>query len=174
MTTNTPIRLAEGEGELLWYDGGLITFKATGKQTDESLLLFEILMPAGKATPMHVHPGSDETFYLLEGEILVHANEVEKEVRHGAVVCIPRGTPHAFMVKSSTARMLVAFTPADAVSEDFFRQVGEPAGAATLAPTPPPTADQFMAAAQRTGDADTGSATLYGIEFERTPLCWPE
>ena len=151
MTNRAPIRLAESEGELLWYDGGLITFKATGKQTDESLLFFEIQMPVGKATPLHIHPQSDETFYLLEGEILVHSDGTDDTAGPGAVVSIPRGTPHAFMVKSPTARMLVSFTPADPVSEAFFREVGEPASAATLSPSPPPTVEEFMGAAKRSG-----------------------
>lgn len=150
MSGASPISLAAGAGELLWYDGGLVTFKATGEQTEGALLLFEARMPRGKATPLHAHP-ADETLYLLDGEILLHVDGVESPAATGAVAVIPRGVPHAFAVVSEEVRLLVAFTPADDVSEAFFRALGRPADAATLPPPSPPDLDRIRAAAQETG-----------------------
>jgi quercetin dioxygenase-like cupin family protein len=143
----TGIVLGPEQGESLWYDGGLLTFKATGEQTDGALLLFEVHMPGGKATPLHVHPTADETFRVLDGEIRVHIDGIEREARAGSVVVVPRGASHAFAVRSESARMIVIFTPADAVSEAFFRAAGEPA---TLAPEET-TPERLQAAAASTG-----------------------
>jgi quercetin dioxygenase-like cupin family protein len=149
--TGAPIVLAARGGENLFYDGGLLTFKATGAQTEDALLLFEVRMPQGKATPLHVHPDADETFYLIDGEVRVHIEGIEdRTVSKDSVVMIPRGSPHAFMVVSEVAHMLVLMTPASAISETFFRLAGEPAPDPTL--TPPQTnMERFTAAAAQSG-----------------------
>jgi quercetin dioxygenase-like cupin family protein len=151
MSGGAPILLAARDGEHLFYDGGLLTFKATGAQTDGALLLFEVRMPQGKATPLHVHPDADETFYVLDGEVRVHIAETEDRlVSNGGVVGVPRGTPHAFAVISQAAHMLVIFTPASAISETFFRLAGEPAADPTV-PPPPPDMERFGAAVAGSG-----------------------
>lgn len=149
--TGAPIMLAAGGGESLFYDGGLLTFKATGAQTEGALLLFEVRMPQGKATPLHVHPDADETLYVVEGEIRVHVQGVEdRTVSKSSVVMIPRGAPHAFMVVSEVAHMVVMMTPASTISESFFRLAGEPAPDPTRAP-PPTNMERFTAAAAQSG-----------------------
>jgi quercetin dioxygenase-like cupin family protein len=149
--SGAPIMLAVRDGEHLFYDGGLLTFKATGVQTGDSLLLFEARMPQGKATPLHVHPDADETFYALEGEVRVHIAGIEdRVVSHGGVVVVPRGTPHAFAVISQATRLLVIMTPASAISETFFRLASEPAADPTL-PPPPANSERFGVAIARSG-----------------------
>lgn len=150
MTDIRPLVVEGGDGEPIWYDGGLVIFKATAAQTGGAFLLLEVLMPQGKATPLHVHPEADETFYVLDGEIVTHVGGVERSVVTGAVMMVPRGMPHAFSVKSETCRLLVLFTPASSISEAFFREAGVPAATRTL---PPFDADpaRAMVAAERTG-----------------------
>jgi mannose-6-phosphate isomerase-like protein (cupin superfamily) len=155
MTKSAPIFVDADGGEPIWYDGGLITFKATGTQTGGALLLFEAMMPRGKATPLHMHPEADETFYLLEGEILAHIDDRQYAVSAGAVTVVPRGTPHAFLVRSETARLLVMFTPASPVSEAFFREAGQPATARTLSPIDA-NLEETITAARKTGLAVLG------------------
>ena len=72
MSTALPIIRGEGEGERLWFAGGGVhIWKATAEETDGAFILFEDRMPRGKTTPLHTHPHEDETFIVLEGEILV-------------------------------------------------------------------------------------------------------
>ena len=151
MQTRTPFLLPDQDGEHLHYDGGLLTFKATGKQTDGSMLMFEVRMPRGKATPLHVHPDADETFKLLDGQIRMHVDgRPDNVVSAGAVSLVPRGNPHAFTVESEWARILVIFTPASTISEDFFRLAGTPAADPSATP-PPPDPDRFAAAVATAG-----------------------
>jgi quercetin dioxygenase-like cupin family protein len=151
MSTVAPIVLADGEGEHRWFDGGLLTFKATGAQTAGALLLLEVRQPKGKTPPLHVHE-ADETFYMLEGELLLHVDGKRHAAAGGSVLVVSRGTPHTFVVTSETARMLLAFTPASAIVEDFVRRASQPAPAA--APTlsaPPADPERYQAAAERSG-----------------------
>jgi quercetin dioxygenase-like cupin family protein len=152
------ILLNQGVGELLWYDGGLITFKATGAQTAGALLMFEAWMPKGKATPLHVHPESDESFYVIEGSILTRIADEERPAETGAVVHIPRGVPHAFAVKSESARLFVVVTPASTIVEAFFRAGGEPAPTAVL--PDPSTRDPVEGCCRAVAIAGFGTAAI--------------
>ena len=123
--TTTVVRNA-GEHEQRWfYGGGLHTWLARDHETVDSFLLFEDAVEAGKRTPLHTHPESDETFYVLEGAILLHIDGQQHELRAGGVAIVPRGVPHAFLVTSDAARMLCLHTPGG--GEQFYRHASEPA-----------------------------------------------
>jgi hypothetical protein len=70
--TRAPIALDPGEGEALWFNNDLLIFKATGAQTGGAYLLVEEVARRGKVTPLHTHPPEEETFYVLDGEALMH------------------------------------------------------------------------------------------------------
>jgi Cupin domain len=75
-------------------------------------------------TPLHIHPESDETMYVLEGEILFHMDGDEHRVGTGGLAVAPRGVPHAFMVVSEVARMLCLHTPG--CCQAFYWDASEP------------------------------------------------
>jgi quercetin dioxygenase-like cupin family protein len=119
---------AGGDGERRSFcGGGLMTFKATSEDTAGAFLLFEDQMIGGKVTPLHVHVQEDETFYVLEGEILVHIDGIEHRVGARGMAMVPRGIPHAFKVVSAAARILTLLVPGTA--EAFYRAASDPATA---------------------------------------------
>ncbi len=74
--------------------------------------MMEQLMPMGAGPPPHKHLWSDETFYILDGDItFLHGDTIERAGK-GAFVNIARNTRHAFRVESETARILNGYTPA--------------------------------------------------------------
>jgi uncharacterized cupin superfamily protein len=81
-------------------------------------------MDKGKATPLHTHPESDETMYVLDGEILMHIDGRNYPVAAGGLAVAPRGVPHAFLVVSDTARLLCLHTPGSC--ESFYLDASEP------------------------------------------------
>ncbi len=134
MTATAVIR-AEGEGERLWfYGGGVLTVKASAAETGGSLFMFEDTMAQGKTTPLHLHPDEEEAIYVLEGELLVHADGENNRVGAGGLCVVPRGVPHALLVTSEIARALSIVAPGRA--EAFFRGASEPATADTDASGP--------------------------------------
>ncbi|MGH3148701.1 MAG: cupin domain-containing protein [Rubrobacter sp.] len=140
----------DGEGERFWFAGGGVwTMKATAVETDGSFTLFEDRLTRGKTTPLHTHPNLDETLIVLEGEILVYDDGTEHRVgTHGVAVAL-RGVPHAFMVTSESARVLVLQTPGS--GEAFYRDATEPVTAESDAGRPPDW-DRVRAAAERHPD----------------------
>jgi len=149
MSTEGTIIRGEGEGERLWFaGGGLWTMKATSKETDGAFSLWEDQMARGKTTPLHTHPSVDETIIVLEGEILLYAEEREHRVGPRGVAVALRGAPHAFMVTSESALILTLQTPGS--GEAFYRDASEPA---TVETDPAKTDfDRVRAAAERHPD----------------------
>ena len=54
--------------ESVWYSGNLLTFLATGEDTQGRFALIEIVGRKGNVPPPHIHHREDETFFILEGE----------------------------------------------------------------------------------------------------------
>ncbi len=138
----------EGEGARRWfYGGGVHTWKVTAEQSGGSLLMFDSDMVEGKCTPLHHHPRSEETFIVLEGEILLHVDGAEQTVRTGGVAMVPRGVPHAFLVTSPRARLLGFQTPG--CHEDFYLGASYPLQDGET--TGPVDFDKVIASAEATG-----------------------
>lgn len=116
----------DGEGERLSFaGGGLMTIIASAEETGGSFTMIDDTMVRGKMTPLHMHPDFEEALFVLEGEILVHADGEEFEVGTGGLAVAPRGVPHAFMVTSESARILGVLAPG--TGEDFYRDASDPA-----------------------------------------------
>ena len=144
-----PYELGSGEGETLWFFGTLVTIKAAAGQTGGRFALVEQLAPRGMATPLHVQPEDDESFYVIEGELTFYLGDGQPiPASAGSFIHVPAGAPHAFQVDSETARFLDFTTPQH---ELFYRAAGEPAQARTLPPEAPPDMEKVEAAAREYG-----------------------
>jgi mannose-6-phosphate isomerase-like protein (cupin superfamily) len=68
--------------------------------------------PATSGPPLHAHAASDETFFVLSGVLLVHADGQVATIPEGGLVYVSRGMPHTFATTpGSPARFLVLHTP---------------------------------------------------------------
>jgi quercetin dioxygenase-like cupin family protein len=117
--------LGPGEGEAVWFNGGLGLLKATGDQTEGRFAAIEFLVPKGFASPLHIHRKEDEFFVVLSGEVRVRHGDDVMEAVAGSLIYGPRNIPHAFRVDSEEARLLLFFGPSGV--EGFFREGGKPA-----------------------------------------------
>jgi quercetin dioxygenase-like cupin family protein len=156
--SSTPIALQQGEGEALWFLGGLVTIKAAGAATGGRFALIDQFAPRGHGSPLHVHEREDEWFYVMEGELAFWVGGKHIKAPAGSFVYGPRGIPHTFAVVSDEARFLVGVEPAG--FENFVRALAQPAASRVL---PPPTGEppdpQKLAAV----------ATEYGIQILGPP-----
>ncbi len=115
MSNDTPAALTPIPGSVLfirnadtapayWMVDVLWMVLADGNDTGGRFSLMEQLLPNGSGPGPHKHTWSDETFYMLDGEI--------RTARKGDFIVVPRDTRHAFRVDSETARFLNGYTPA--------------------------------------------------------------
>ena len=116
------------QGDRRWFlGGGVHVWKLTAEETDGNFLLFEDFLSEGKVTPLHLHPETAETLYVLEGAILAVADGQEQAGGQGGVIMIAKGVPHAFRVTSKEAHLLCLQTPGN--GEQFYRAASEPSTA---------------------------------------------
>src|SRR5215217_3710921 len=78
----------------------------------------------GDGPPRHIHYGSDELFYILEGEFLFLVGERQESVSAGTYIFVRRGTVHAYKaVGTEQGRLLMAFIPGgpERLAEQFVK-----------------------------------------------------
>ncbi len=106
-------------------------------------VVLEMTLPVGSAAPLHVHDNLDDTWYILEGEMVVRCGDDMSTVGAGYWVSMPRGVPHTFrVVGDRDARILLVHD--NASFRDLIRELGVPA-AAHIVPTQPvfPSMDEL-------------------------------
>lgn len=108
--------------------GRFFDLKLFGRETGDSIMLFEETAPVGTDTTFHLHRESDEVAYVLSGEITFKIGEEVTVGGLGTCAFIPRGVPHAWKnTGAETGRVLFLYTPAGA-GGFFAEQLGRPAG----------------------------------------------
>ena len=135
MSTETaikPYRLASTEGLAdVWWKTGRLTVKAGPDETGNAFSQFVMDEPRGGGTPFHVHHNEDEAFYILEGQVSMFGDEERIDLEAGDYFLVPRGVPHAYLVRSESARMLVTISPSG--TEQLMVSLGVP----VTGPEPP-------------------------------------
>jgi quercetin dioxygenase-like cupin family protein len=95
--------------------GRSFALKLLGRETSESIMMFEETLPAATASLFHLHRDGDEVAWALAGEI---TSEIGDEVTvggPGTCTFMPRNVPHAWKNSGSeTGRVLFLYTPAAA------------------------------------------------------------
>lgn len=129
-----------------WWKTGRIATKVTGAESGGSFAQIESIDPRGTATPLHLHRNEEESFYVIEGELTVLVDDDRLELSAGDFALVPRGVPHAYVVRSDLARMLVTFSPSG--FEQAFVDLGV---AVAASPEPPvetviPSPEEIVAA----------------------------
>lgn len=102
-------------------------------------IVLEMTLPVGSAPPLHVHDDLDDTWYILEGQMIVRCGEDQLVVGAGYWVSMPRGVPHTFrVIGEREARILLVHD--NPSFRDFIREVSVPAGERVVPanPTFPP------------------------------------
>jgi quercetin dioxygenase-like cupin family protein len=102
-----------------------MTFNLLSDQTDNRVVVFEEVMPAGCATPLHRHAASDEVMYVLSGEFTFKIGEQVTRGSAGTCVFMPRESAHAWKNSGTEAgRALFIFTPVEGgkLFEELLRE----------------------------------------------------
>ena len=156
--SNKIVHASAQTGQAYWGPGDLYVFLVTGEESGGSYFTMEARVPPGGGPPPHIHHREEEQFYILEGEVTLHAAEQTIHASVGDFVHVPRGTVHAFRNAGKLpARMLVTYSPAGI--EKLFERVF-PRADDRMAPPPSPSKEMLA----RFGELEAE----YGLETIRT------
>ena len=93
--------------------GGRFDLKLVGRDTADSIMLFEEICPVGRKSLYHLHRDSDEVIWVVAGEFSFKIGDVESKGGPGTCAFMPRNVPHAWKNCGSTpGRVLFLYTPA--------------------------------------------------------------
>ena len=109
-----------------------IRFLLTSDDSNGSVSVFEVLVPAGQklAAPAHKNDAYEEILYGIEGVLTWTVDGTPVEVGPGQALCIPRGAVHRFdNLGSEDAKQLAVITPA-IMGPAYFREAAEVISAA--------------------------------------------
>lgn len=126
MRKDKGFKIPAGEGRLHGHlklkgvNQNILDVKVSGKDTDGDLAIFEqTSLSQGKGTPLHIHHGQDEIFYVLEGAYKFQVGNEKYDLTTGDSIFLPRKVPHAWTQVSAKGKMNVIMQPAGKL-EDFF------------------------------------------------------
>lgn len=104
-----------------------IRFLLTADDSNGSVSVFEVLVPAGQklAAPAHRNDAYEEILYGIEGVLTWTVDGTPIEVGPGQALCIPRGATHRFdNLGNEDAKQLAVISPA-IMGPAYFREAAE-------------------------------------------------
>lgn len=138
-TSTTPVQPAgrhvssePGTSRAWWFLGTLAVLRnPIGAPRTPAVI--ELTVPPGGSPPRHFHQGLDDSFLVLDGEVVVRCGEETVLGHPGTYVVVPAGTEHTFRVTSGVpARLLLVH------ADDSFLGLVEAAGTPTAELCLPP------------------------------------
>jgi mannose-6-phosphate isomerase-like protein (cupin superfamily) len=88
-------------------------------ETEGSYVVLVGTFPPGEpGPPLHLHPHTDEAFYVADGDATFQLGDRELRVTPGGLVFVPRGTAHTVWNSGDgPVRGLIVISPGDAEHE---------------------------------------------------------
>lgn len=102
-----------------------VRFLVTGDDSNGSVAIFEMSVPAGEKlpAPAHSHDAYEETVYGLMGGLTWTVDGRPIAIAPGQALCIPRGAVHRFdNLDRQDAKVLIVASPAG-IGPEYFREV---------------------------------------------------
>jgi quercetin dioxygenase-like cupin family protein len=91
----------------------LVSITANTEQTGGVFNLFDVEVPPGYETPLHIHYAEDVAIQVIEGVLDIFWGTERRHAKAGSFFLQPRGFPHGFRVMgNSPARISYLTTPA--------------------------------------------------------------
>lgn len=136
-------------GDHLRIAGSLYRIILSGEQTNGKTAIIEMNVPPNSGPVPHEHPGFQESFYVVEGEVEFRTATKKILAQKGAIITIPMDGPvHAFKNTSDKmAKLLCIVSPAGL--DAFFKLLGKPASDTT---PPQPMTDKQKQWIQQTAE----------------------
>lgn len=118
----------------IWFLGLTTWVRAAKENSYGNASVVEQKIPAGFASPWHVHHDEHEMFFVLDGEIEVIVDKEKVLLGKGAFGFGPSGVPHGFRVIGDRTAHILLMTSGPRFA-DFVRDVSQPY---SDVPPPPP------------------------------------
>jgi mannose-6-phosphate isomerase-like protein (cupin superfamily) len=136
--------------ERRWFLGLPTWIRASAADTNGTLSLIDQVIPAGFASPWHVHHNEDESFYVIDGTMTVVVGDGTVTLNAGDFGFGPRGIPHGFRIEGTKPARILLMTNGGGLAL-FVRETSDPAEGTTPPEPNPADLRKLAAVAERHG-----------------------
>ena len=152
MTVQTPMPKSSEAvpAERRWFLGLPTWIRASGTETNGTFSLIDQVIPAGLASPWHLHHHEDESFYVIDGTMTVVVGDRAVTLNAGDYGFGPRGIPHGFRIEGAKPARILLMTNSSRLAA-FVRETSIPAESATPPEPNPADLPKLVAAAEKYG-----------------------
>lgn len=141
MRPSNVITVGPQQGRNLSVMGGNYRILISGRETDNAFSVIDMLIPPGGGPMPHAHASFQESFYIIEGEIVVRTETQTYSAKPGAFVSIPKGGAiHSFKNETDENAHILSIVVAAGL-EQFFEEIGQPVKYGEIVPPPLMDAD---------------------------------
>ena len=124
------------EGQSLSVVGDNYRLLITGKETNNAFAVIDMLIPPGGGPMPHAHADFQESFYVVEGEIVVRSEGHTYVAKPGSFVSIPKGGAiHSFKNETVANAHILCMVVAAGL-DAFFKEIGQPVKCGEFLPPP--------------------------------------
>lgn len=102
--------IRHNEGRRVQVLGDSVTIKVASSTSPFGQAIVSVEVPPGSGTPCVTHAKEEEVYYLLEGELLMHAPHEKHLLQPGDMVHLPPRTPHGYRNPGTTPARFLAWT----------------------------------------------------------------
>jgi mannose-6-phosphate isomerase-like protein (cupin superfamily) len=120
--------IRRSEGTTLKVLGDEVTIKVPSSNSPYGLAIVTVQVPPGSGTPCVIHAREEEVYFVLEGELLMHAPAEKHLLKAGDMVHVPPLTPHGYRNPGDKPTTFLAWTvggPMDRFFEKMAARVHE-------------------------------------------------
>ena len=104
------------------FHGAKFTIRVLTSETNGSYTVLDVTHPPNLGPALHMHPRGPETFCIVDGSYEFILDGKSMKCGPGDVVCVPKESPHRFVVGDKGGRAIV-ISPPDL--EFYFFKVSE-------------------------------------------------
>ncbi|OLP15787.1 hypothetical protein BST81_24550 [Leptolyngbya sp. 'hensonii'] len=112
--------LKREEGQRVQVLSDRVCIKLKSAHSFNSMTVATVDVPPNGYVPPHTHTKEEESFYMLEGSMVMYLNGEEFTIEPGDFVHVPAKTPHGYKNNSNQAVKFLAWTIGGAIDEFFI------------------------------------------------------
>lgn len=112
------------EGESLKVLGDRVIIKLRAAESPYAMSVVHVEVPPGSGTPCVTHAREEEIYFVVEGELLMHAPGIKQVLKAGDLVHVPPKTPHGYRNATDKPVKFLAWAVGGQI-DGFFRDMAE-------------------------------------------------
>jgi quercetin dioxygenase-like cupin family protein len=116
--------ISSQEGQTVQVKSDRVCIKLKSSNSPNNMAVVTVEVPPGGLVPPHIHAQEEESYYMLDGSMVMQLGSEFLTIQPNDFVHIPPGTIHSYRNDSDRPIHFLAWTVGGAI-DDFFIEMAE-------------------------------------------------